>query len=198
MFFYDAVSRWKEIEPHLEDEEFQRVLRDDFNRFTWGRWRKSFPTKDRPLPGDWEGYNGHKGRYLGPEGPYRRYVLDLACYWLCNANLRLATLVLPNMKWRILFSRQNHLVWNGHDTLFDLTSQALYGDPWVAWEFAFGFGRELAPGEYLPVKYAEHFEIDLARQRNGTPYGRCPWCNELATGKCCPEYRAFLVDEVAA
>jgi hypothetical protein len=74
-----------------------------------------------------------------------------------------------------------------------MTSQALYGSADWAFEQAFVmFGRQLAPGQFLPVKYAEHYLIDAERKKRGTPFGRCPWCNELATGHCCPEYAAFV------
>jgi hypothetical protein len=194
MMFYDCVEHWPTIKPHLADEEFQRILQRDFNRFTWGRWRKSFPDPTRALPGDWEGYNGHHGRYLGPPGPYRRYTLDLCCHWLCNSQLRLAQLVLPNMEWRIIASRQNHTIWNADGLLFDMVSQALYGNADISFEYAFGFGRLLAPGEYLPTKYAEHFHLDLERKKRGVPFGRCPFCLELATGKCCAEYSRYLCE----
>jgi hypothetical protein len=190
--FFDAVSEWPRIQPHLGDAEFNRILNRDFHRFVYGRWREPFPTKERPLPGDFEGYNGHVGRYLGPDGPYRAYILDLACHWLVNSQLRLAQLVLPNMQWRIIASRQNHTVWNSDGLLFDLVSQGLYGSADISFEFSFGFGRLLAPGEYLPVKYAEHFHLDLERKNRGVPYGRCPFCLELATGHCCAEYAAFV------
>jgi hypothetical protein len=191
MIFFDCVERWSEIEPHLGDAEFNRILNHDFNRMTWGRWRKPFPSKERPYPASWEGYNGHVGRYLGPEGEYRKFVLDLCCHWLVNANLRLAQLILPTREWRIIYSRQNHCVYDGHDTLFDLEGLALYGDAWLAYEFAVGLsGRQLAPGQYLPVKWAEHFQIDEERKRRGTPAWLCPFCEGLPP--CCSEYAAFI------
>jgi hypothetical protein len=199
MDFFCAIENWPAISPHLDDAEFNRILQRDFHRFTWGRWRKRFPDPARPLPGDWEGYNGHHGRYLGPTGEYQKYTLDLCCHWLVNSSLRLAQLVLPDRPWRIVYSRQNHTVFDGRDTLFDLEGLSLYGSADLAFEFAFGlFGRELAPGVYLPTKYAEHFQIDVERKKRGTPFGRCPWCGELASGRCCSEYAAYLVDEVAA
>jgi hypothetical protein len=161
--FYDAVERWSEIEPHLADEEFQRVLTEDFNKLTLGRWGVRFPTPDKPWPGDWEDFGGEArteddGPWLGPEGEYRKLVKNLACFFLVNCNLRLATLVLPGRKWRIVLSRFHSTVYDGHDLLFDLTGLALYGDPDLAWEYAFGMGRQLPVGAYFPVKFAPPYE----------------------------------------
>jgi hypothetical protein len=191
--FFDAVGRWSEIEPHLGDEQFKRILHRDFDRMTYGRWRVHYPTPDRPLPGDFEGYNGHVGRYLGPPGEYRRYTLDLCCHWLVNSQLRLAQLVLPQREWRICYSRQNHTCFDGQSMLFDLEGLSLYGDAFLAYEFALGFGRQLAPGQYLPTKYAEHFLIDEERKKRGTPAWLCPWCGD--SPPCCASYRQY---EVAA
>jgi hypothetical protein len=194
MQFFNAVDRWKEIEPHLADAEFQRILTEDFSRFTWGRYRQRFPDPNRPLPHDWDGFAGAEaGRYLGPTGEYQKYTLDLCCHWLVGANLRLAQLVLPDRPWRIVCSRQNHTVYDGRDTLFDLEGLSLYGSADLAYEFAFGlFGRELPVGQYLTTKYAEHYILDVERKKRGTPFGRCPFCNELATGYCCTSYAAYV------
>jgi hypothetical protein len=34
--YYDVRRRWKRVEPHLADEELNRILRRDFGRYTIG------------------------------------------------------------------------------------------------------------------------------------------------------------------
>ena len=35
MQFYDAITNWRRIKPHLSDAEFNRTLAKDFNKFTY-------------------------------------------------------------------------------------------------------------------------------------------------------------------
>jgi hypothetical protein len=199
LIFFDCVERWAEVEPHLADAEYNRVLNSNFHRYTYGRYRKSFPDPARKFPSDWDGYRGTEpGRYRGPPGNYRRYCLDLACAFLVNSQLRLAQLVLPQHEWRIVSSRQNNTVWCAEeDLLFDLEGLALYADADLAFGFAFGLGKIYPPNTYRPVKYAEHFEVVAERQRLGLPHAICPWCGANRS-PCCPEYNRYLVEEVAA
>jgi hypothetical protein len=37
MQFYDAIKNWRRIKPHLADAEFNRILVEDFNKYTYGR-----------------------------------------------------------------------------------------------------------------------------------------------------------------
>ena len=158
--FYDCVSNWAEIARHVSDAEFQRVLNDGFSKFTLGRWGEPFPAPGREYPADWEDFGGDlrtedDGPWLGAEGPYRLYVKNLACFFLVNANLRLAQLILPDRDWRIVVSPFHATVWDGRDLLWDMTGLALYGQADLAFEFAFGMGKQLPVGEYFHVKFAE-------------------------------------------
>ncbi len=41
--YFDFKRHWtKRVVPHLDDLEFNRVLIDDFNRYTFGRWGQEF------------------------------------------------------------------------------------------------------------------------------------------------------------
>jgi hypothetical protein len=99
-------------------------------------------------------------------GPISKTSLDqrrppIACYWLVNANLKLATLILPDRPWRIVLSSFHSTTWDGDECLFDMTGQALYGDADKAFAFAFacaGLGRLFDPGVYLEVKPAPRDE----------------------------------------
>src|SRR6516164_2556251 len=112
MDFFCAVSNWQTIQPQLSDPDFLRILHRDFDRFTFGRWGIHYPTPSRPLPGDWETFcEDDDGPWGGPEGKYRKYVRNLACYWLVGINLKLATLILPDRPWRIVMSSFHSTVW---------------------------------------------------------------------------------------
>jgi hypothetical protein len=151
--FYDAISNWPLIQPHLSDAEFNRILNSDFNRFTMGRYGKPFPTEDRKFPRDWvtddEWTKGRK-----PEPEYWRYVCDRSCFWLVNAGLRLATLTAPERNWRIIVSPEHATCFDGDRTLFDFVGQALFQNPNFTFELAFALGRQLAPGSYFQTKLA--------------------------------------------
>jgi hypothetical protein len=54
MQFYDAIKNWRRIKPHLSDADFNRILVEDFNKFTYRRWRKRFPAESRPYPRSFE------------------------------------------------------------------------------------------------------------------------------------------------
>jgi hypothetical protein len=176
--FYDAVSNWPTIEPHTRDLEFVRILHHDFSRFTLGRYGMPYPSPSRPYPADWEDLAGpdeDDGPYLGPPGEYMRYVRKLACYWLVGANLKLATLILPERPWSIVMSSLHSTVWDGEELLFDLMGQALYGSADKAFSYAcVGLSRLLDPGIYLEVKPAPRDErlsyrryIQLSRANGG-------------------------------
>jgi hypothetical protein len=176
MQFYDAIRNWRRIKPHLADVEFNGILIEDFNKYTYGRWREPFPAEGRPYPRsfescdwDWE----HRGREPG----YWRYVKHSACHWLVNSNLRLATLVLPDRQWRIVTSQRHSTVWDGDDTLFDFNGQALFKNTDEAFEHV--SVQQLKPGRYMTTYFAEHYQIETERHRWGVGEGLCPWCGEV-------------------
>ena len=115
--YYDLQRHWtKRIEPHLTDERLNAILVRDFNKFTFGNWKKKFQPGD--LPRDFESCDWcweHRGR--APR--YWRYVKHSACHWLVNFNLRLAQLVEPNRPWCIVTSEAHSTVWDGKETLFE-------------------------------------------------------------------------------
>lgn len=153
--YFDLKRHWtRRIEPHLGDAVLNRILVRDFDKFTFGRWRKRF------LPGmypdefescDWQ--FGHRGPY--PR--FWRYVKHAACHWLVNFALRLAMLAVPTRPWRIVSSQKHSTVWDGRATLFDLQYSALGVPPEKCWEAARP-GEVLAPGDYLEVGPALHWK----------------------------------------
>jgi hypothetical protein len=146
MHYYDAKKNWRKIKRHLNDDEANRVLVEDFNKFTYGRWHKPFVRGDLPEQFescDWRWGHGRRGR----QPAYWRYVKHAACHWLVNFNLRLAMLVEPDRVWRILTSKQHSTVWDGELMLFDFNFQALGITPDDSFEMA--NKRELKPGKYL-------------------------------------------------
>jgi hypothetical protein len=164
MQFYDAIKNWRRIKRHLGDAEFNRTLVEDFNKFTYGRWREPFPAEGRPYPRSFEScdwYLGHRGREPG----YWRHVKHAACHWLVNSNLRLAMLVLPDRQWRIVTSQRHSTVWDGKDTLFDFNGQALFKNADEAFEDA--CEHLLRPGTYSITEFAEHYKVDSERRRRG-------------------------------
>ena len=156
MRYYDFCRHWtKRIEPHLNDEELNKVLVRDFNRYTWGRWRKKFTFGQFPAQFescDW--YWNHRGRH--PR--FWSYVKHGACHWLVNFALRLAMLAEPRRPWRILTSDEHSTVWDGKETLFDLNFSALAVSPDEGYALASTNGRELPIGKYLKEVYlAPHY-----------------------------------------
>src|SRR4051794_19031045 len=100
MRYYEVSRNWtKKMEPHLDDEELNNILVRDFNKFTYGTWRKHFTHGQ--CPRDFESCDwwlGHRGK----EPRFWKYVKHAACHRLVNFNLRLAMLAQPERPWRII------------------------------------------------------------------------------------------------
>jgi len=154
--YYDLRRHWtKRIVPHLKDEALNAILVRDFNKFTWGRWRKRFKLGD--LPAHFESCDWSLDHHP-PHPRYWGYVKHAACHWLVNFSLRLATLAEPVRPWRIITSDRHSTVWDGKRTLFDFNFLALGISPTACFEMA--NERELAPGKALKVHYARHYSSD--------------------------------------
>jgi hypothetical protein len=52
MRYYDLKRNWRKVKRHIEPHEVQALLVRDFNKFTWGQWRKPF--KPGMLPTQFE------------------------------------------------------------------------------------------------------------------------------------------------
>jgi hypothetical protein len=96
--------------------------------------------------------------------PYWDYVKQAACHWLVNFNLRLAELVEPEKKWRIVTSRAHSTVWDGEETLFDMNFSALGVDPEEAFKLASTGGKELAPGKLRRVYWPAHWRDEVDQE----------------------------------
>lgn len=162
MEYYSIQKKWKKIKPIIQNEEVQKVLICDFNKYTYGRWEKIFERGMTPHEFescDW--WCDHKGRM--PE--YWNYVKHAACHWLVNFNLVLAQLVEPEKKWRIVTSQKHSTVWDGENTLFDFNFSALGVDPKEAFRLASKNGNELKVGRKKIVYMALHWSIE-AKEKN--------------------------------
>lgn len=150
MNYYDVKRHWtKRIMPHLGDVELNEILRRDFSRYMAKRgW--SDELKPGETPRQWETCMWDLDHY-GPEPRYWQYVKHGACHWLANFNLRLAQLIEPNREWRIITSGLHSTVWDGANTLFELTYLALgiTPDECFSWADFGGRCKRLSPGEYL-------------------------------------------------
>ena len=101
MKYYDLKKNWHRVKPHLGDKQFNDILVRDFNKFTSGRWNKTFTYGDLPYEFkscDWD--CDHRGR----RPAFWQYVKHAACHWLVNSSLCLAMLVQPKKRWRIITS----------------------------------------------------------------------------------------------
>jgi hypothetical protein len=153
------VRNWRKIKRHLGDRELNDILVRDFNKYTFGLWRKRFTLGQFPdqfESCDWRPYR--PGRYPA----YWRYVKHGACHWLVNFNLKLATLVEPARKWRILTSDYHSTVWDDHETLFDFNFSALGISPKECFLRA-RCAYELAPRQQLRVYFPGHYSEDPAK-----------------------------------
>jgi hypothetical protein len=158
--YYDLRRQWKRVEPHLADEELNRILVRDFGKFTLGRWGRPFAPGQYPR--DFESCDWDVG-HRGPEPRFWRYVKHAACHWLVNFALRLALLAEPRRPWRIVTSRKHSTVWDGEGLLFDFNFLALGVSPPECWALARSGGRVLPPGRRKRVSYAEHYTCELRR-----------------------------------
>jgi len=155
MKYYNLKKNWRRVRPHLGDKILNDILVRDFNKFTFGRWNKTFTYGDLPFAFESCDWWFCRPR---PHPAFWRYVKHSACHWLVNFTLRLAMLVMPDRRWRILTSEQHSTVWDGEDTIFDFNFQAFGHDANECFEAA--FDKELAPGEYLKVHFAEHYSVE--------------------------------------
>ena len=160
MKYYDLKKYWPKAKRHLGDEELNNILVRDFNKFTYGRWGKEF-THGR-FPTDFESCDW-QWRYRGRRPAFWKYTKHSACHWLVNFSLRWAMLTEPNRMWRIITSSKHSTVWDGNKTLFDLNFQAMGVSPNEC--FSLAFKRQLKPGNYTEVNFAQHYTIESARRR---------------------------------
>ena len=150
--YFDLKENWQKVKPHLSDEQLNDILVTDFNKFTFGRWQTRFVRGQYPRSFEticWS--DGRRGR----KPAFWYYVKHSACHWLVNFTLRLAQLVEPKKRWRIITSVDHSTVWDGHDTLFDFNYQAIGILPGECFERA--YDEELKPGEFLETVFAAHY-----------------------------------------
>jgi hypothetical protein len=147
--------------PHLGDPELNRIFVQEFNKYTWGRWRKKFTAGH--FPDEFESCDWRFDRAKrGPMPRYWRYVKHAACHWIVNFALKLAMLAEPGKPWRIITSDEHSTVWDGGDTLFDFNFLALGISADECFKNAIaGKNNKMMPvGKYLKVYYPAHYNIE--------------------------------------
>ena len=160
--YYDLKKNWRKVKRHIGHPDVEAILVRDFNRYTWGRWRKKF--QPGMVPHEFEYCDwccGHRGSM--PK--FWQYTKHSACHWLVNFSLRLAERVEPDRPWRIITSDSHSTVWDGTGLLFDFNLQAMGSHPERCFDLAYyGSARaELLPGELLDVYFAEHWKREQKR-----------------------------------
>lgn len=151
--YYDVQRHWtKKLVPHLANPELNRILVEDFNKYTFGRWNQPFTLGK--FPDEFETCDW-RFDHRGPTPRFWRYVKHAACHWLVNFNLKLAELAEPKRPWRIITSVKHSSVWDGKNTLFDMNFLAL-GVP-AQKAFSLAFDEMLQVGEPLDIDFASHF-----------------------------------------
>lgn len=151
MEYYPIIKNWNKIRPFTETKEAKYILARDFNKYTLGRWGKSF--EYGTLPEDIESCDwrwGRKGRH--PE--YWKYVKHGACHWIVNFCLHLAMKIEPKKKWRIVTSQEHSTVWDGEKTLFDLNFLALEVNADEAFTIAFKDKKQRKIGKEMRTYFS--------------------------------------------
>lgn len=121
MKHYPIMRNWPKIRPHLKDEQLNRILIRDFNKFLHNATKRRF--KRGMVPRDFNACDwdrNHKGKIPA----FWQYVCFGSCHWMVNFNLRLISLAEPNKQWRIIKGMKHSTVWDGKDTIFDLNYSA--------------------------------------------------------------------------
>lgn len=113
MKYYDLKKNWRKVRRHLVDEELNEVLVRDFNKFTYGRWRKEFTPGCFPSEfetSDWS--LNHRGR----RPAFWKYTASYACHWLVNFQFALCDACRAGTRMANCYFIQtfNHLGWCKH------------------------------------------------------------------------------------
>jgi hypothetical protein len=146
MRYYDLKKHWtKKIQPHLADKELNDILVRDMNKLSslWGEpfVHGMFPWEFDQSDWVWE-RRGRPPRFW-------KYIQLGSCHWLVNFNLKLATLVEPQARWRIVTSDEHSTVWDGEQTVLDFNSLAVGIPAQECFDLAFKNGRVLRPGKFM-------------------------------------------------
>jgi hypothetical protein len=165
MQYYPIQKNWsRKIKPHLQDLEAQYILRRDFNKYTFGRWKQEFKLGMKPTEFescDWRYSHGRRGKQ--PE--FWDCVKHAACHWLVNFNRRLAELSEPKIKWRIVSSELHSTTWDSKETLFDMNFLALGVSAEEAWKLASEHGTILDIGEEHFCNFAQYSRDEMIKEK---------------------------------
>lgn len=164
MQYYDLKKNWQKVKRRLGNEKVIKTLVRDFNKFTYGKWRKEF--KAGMLPRDFESCDWD-WEYKGRRPHYWQYVKHSACHWLVNFNLEVAKLAVPAEPWRIITSDKHSTVWNGLDLLFDFNFLALGVEPDRCFELA--NKKELPIGKQKRCYMVEYWKDEEERKTGKRP-----------------------------
>jgi hypothetical protein len=145
MRYYDLKRHWtKKIEPHLTNKELNEILVRDMDELSRLRWGRRFVHGEYPCE---HGSCAWRLDHRGPPPRFWDYTRHGACDWLVDFNLKLATLVEPKRRWRIVTSDKHSTVWDGAHTLFEFNFLAFGIPAQECFDSAFNEGMVLPPGE---------------------------------------------------
>jgi hypothetical protein len=166
--YYDFSRNWsKLIEPVMASQPAQYLLQRDFEKYanlqrrnyiqyarqkniqiTGTEWLYS-PNK---MPIDYDSCDWRCDRRRLPA--WGDYVCHGACHFIVNTLLYVACAAIPTKAWQIVTSDEHSVVWDGHNTLFDLNFVTLQIpiDECVAVTFKHPSCRILQVGEYLKLE----------------------------------------------
>lgn len=150
--YYDPVKHWPKIRPHLANPVVQKVLIENFNKYTTSHLNRAFTAGMYPQEFDGYDWTPDDIDWVAPE--YTNYVCHSACHFLVNHGYELARHVEPNRPWRIVTSVAHSTVWDGRNTLFDFNFLTFGIPAWKALAMAMS-GRMLKPGQHLKVGYTD-------------------------------------------
>jgi hypothetical protein len=103
--------------------------------------------------GSREWIRGRRGR----RPRFWKYTQHMSCHWLVNFNLKLATLVEPQARWRIVMSVKHSTVWDGEHTLFDFNFLASGIPAQECFDLALENGTVLPLGQFRPTYRLPHW-----------------------------------------
>jgi hypothetical protein len=170
MRYYDLQKNWtKKIEPHLANKQLNNILVRDLNKRSSSQWGKPFVHGQYPWEyGEFEWMIERKGR----PPRYWRYTQTGACHWLVNFNLKLATLVEPQQRWRIVTSAKHSTVWDGAEMLFEFNFLAFGVPADECFKRAFEGGTVRPPGKFRRTYTTPHYSVEIENLRKAR--SQCP------------------------
>jgi len=142
---YNIQKNWKKLKPIYESQEcralwyegcvtyVQSKFEDHGIEFDPERYTYNFITTPSVIESsDWQYGFGKRGR----KPAFWQYALAHACHWMAEKDLYIAKKIAPEFDWVIISSEEHTTVFNGIDTIFDTTYNAMGISAEVAYKSA--------------------------------------------------------------